>query len=106
MNQNRPVRRGFLSKFLGAGAIAAAASAAQAQAPASANSGNAGGLSGLSRARTGRRKRISSFDRTGGNNDRIKVNAGQTATISEIDGAGSIRHIWMTIADNEPDYFR
>ena len=106
MEQDQPVRRGFLSKLLGAGAVAAAAGAAQAQAPTLASRANAGGLYGLSQARAGRRKRISSFDRTGGNNDRIKVNAGQTATIAEIDGAGSIRHIWMTIADNEPDYLR
>ena len=43
-------------------------------------------------------KRISSFDRTGGNKDMLFIAAGETATIAQIEGAGIIKHIWVTIA--------
>src|SRR5437868_1488547 len=106
MSQELSVRRGFLSKLLGAGAVAAGATALHAQPAPQIATPNSGGLAGISHARSGRRKRVSSYDKTGGNNDRIRVNAGETATLAEIDGAGSVRHIWMTIADNEPNYLR
>jgi hypothetical protein len=92
--------------MLGGGAVVAGAGLLHAQSTSSSLIANSGGLAGISRARTGRRKRISSYDKTGGNNDRIRVNAGQTATLAEIEGAGCVRHIWMTIADAEPDYLR
>jgi len=104
---NEPsVRRGFLSKLLGASAVAAGANALRAQPAPQIATPNSGGLAGISHARPGRRKRASSYDKTGGNNDRIRVNAGETATLAGIDGAGCVRHIWMTIADNEPNYLR
>lgn len=43
-------------------------------------------------------KRISSYDTTGGNNDRISIQPGATETIAEIKGAGIIKHIWITIS--------
>ena len=107
MENNDPARRRFLSKIIGLGAVGAGSGALLAQRGSDSTMGaGLGGLAGLSRARTGRRKRASSYDRTGGNNDRIRVNTGETATLAEIDGAGCIRHIWMTIADAEPDYLR
>ncbi|MEO8026153.1 MAG: glycoside hydrolase family 172 protein [Bryobacteraceae bacterium] len=106
MEHDHPVRRGFLSNLFGAGVGVAGAGVLRAQGPAVARPANPGGLAGLSQARSGRRKRISSSDKTGRNDDRIRVKAGGTATLAEIDGAGSIRHIWMTIADGEPDYLR
>jgi hypothetical protein len=48
-------------------------------------------------------KRISSFDRSGGNADRIQVAAGETAELAAINGAGIIKHIWMTL--NTKDAF-
>ena len=48
-------------------------------------------------------KRISSFDRSGGNNDRLEnIAPGETRTIAEIEGAGCINHIWITIAPEAP----
>ncbi len=48
-------------------------------------------------------KRISSFDRSGGNNDRMEnIAPGETRTIAEIEGAGTINHIWITIAPEAP----
>ena len=55
-------------------------------------------LRDLPRLRTSRRRRASSWDRTGGNDDRLTVQAGETVTLAEIDGPGSINHIWCTVA--------
>ncbi len=44
-------------------------------------------------------KRVSSFDRTGGNNDRIEhIKDGEKRIIFDVQGAGMINHIWITIA--------
>lgn len=44
-------------------------------------------------------KRISSFDRTGGNGDRLTgIKDGEKRTLMEVKGAGIINHIWITIA--------
>jgi len=52
-------------------------------------------------------KRISSFDRSGGNNDRFEnIEPGETRTIAEIDGAGTINHIWITISPEAPELNR
>lgn len=48
-------------------------------------------------------KRISSYDRTGGNNDRIEnIQPGETKEIFAVEGAGVITHIWVTIAHSDP----
>jgi len=48
-------------------------------------------------------RRISSYDRTGGNNDRFEnIMSGETITIAEIKGAGVINHIWITTAPEAP----
>ncbi|RPI02414.1 MAG: DUF2961 domain-containing protein [Calditrichaeota bacterium] len=44
-------------------------------------------------------KRVSSYDRSGGNNDRMeKILAGEKRTLFQVTGAGMINHIWITIA--------
>jgi len=44
-------------------------------------------------------KRVSSFDQTGGNNDRIEhIKAGEKKVLFDVEGAGVINHIWITIA--------
>src|SRR5690349_1595121 len=44
-------------------------------------------------------KRISSFDTTGGNNDRFEaIKPGEKRTLFDVKGAGVINHIWITIA--------
>lgn len=57
-------------------------------------------LYGLARIRKGvKTKRISSYDRTGGNNDRFEhIKDGQTRELFNVKGAGIINHIWITIA--------
>lgn len=42
-------------------------------------------------------KRISSFDRSGGNRDAVLVKPGETAVLAEIKGPAAIHHIWVTI---------
>lgn len=41
-------------------------------------------------------KRVSSYDKSGGNNDSIRLEPGETITIADIKGPGIISHIWMT----------
>jgi hypothetical protein len=60
----------------------------------------------LARLRTARSRRISSYDRTGGNADRITVPAHATAVLAEVAGAGAITHIWCTIASDDPMHRR
>lgn len=44
-------------------------------------------------------RRVSSFDRSGGNNDRFEnILPGQSRTLFDVKGAGMINHIWITIA--------
>jgi hypothetical protein len=45
-----------------------------------------------------RSKRISSYDRTGGNRDSISIEPGKTAVLAELKGPAAIHHIWVTIA--------
>ncbi len=63
-------------------------------------------LESLARRRKGRTKRISSYERNGGNADRIQIAPGETVTIAKIEGAGAIRHIWFTIAHTDPMFRR
>lgn len=46
-----------------------------------------------------KRKRLSSYDRTGGNDDRFYVKSGETMTFGQIDKPGIVRHIWITISN-------
>jgi hypothetical protein len=51
--------------------------------------------------------RISSYDRSGGNNDRYEnIAPGETRTLAEIEGAGTINHIWITISPEAPELNR
>lgn len=63
-------------------------------------------LGELARIRNVRSRRISSWDKTGGNDDRIHVPAGATAVLADIEGAGCINHIWCTHISKEDDGLR
>ncbi|NJK85291.1 MAG: DUF2961 domain-containing protein [Bacteroidales bacterium] len=46
-----------------------------------------------------RSKRAGSYDRTGGNNDRMEhIKDGEKRVLMDVKGAGVIKHIWITIA--------
>ena len=115
------IRRDFVRRMLQLGGVATASAAAVPNAALGAPTGEAhthnapGGLGQLFMARPGRRRRASSWDRTGKNADRFTIEAGKTAVIADIKGAGCIRHIWVTIfspdiklplPEPEPDYLR
>lgn len=65
-----------------------------------------GPLANLPRLTGTRSARASSWDRTGGNDDRLHVAPGQTAVLAEMAEPGVVRHIWVTIACPEADYLR
>jgi hypothetical protein len=57
-------------------------------------------LMGLAKLGKGvRSRRASSYDPTGGNSDAIPLKAGETVTLAEMNGAGAVRHIWMTTTE-------
>ncbi|GAB2987522.1 MAG TPA: glycoside hydrolase family 172 protein [Promicromonospora sp.] len=74
--------------------------------PTPAGAGRYGGygssLRDLPRLREHRRMRVSSWDVTGGNDDRLTVQPGETVTLADIRGAGSVNHIWVTVAPLRP----
>ena len=51
-------------------------------------------------------KRISSWDRTGGNADMRTIAAGETFTVLEESGPGVITHVWITIASWEDGHLK
>jgi hypothetical protein len=46
-------------------------------------------------------KRVSSFDRSGGNADYRKIAAGQTLTVLDVDGPATLTHVWITLSSPE-----
>jgi hypothetical protein len=63
-------------------------------------------LRGLPKLRRARTRRFSSYDRSGGNDDRLHVAPGETALIAQTGGAGIVTHIWVTLACRSPNYMR
>ncbi len=63
-------------------------------------------MSGLPLVRDATSRRVSSWDRTGGNDDRLHIRPGEQAILLETERPGCIRHIWVTIACDEPDFLR
>ena len=58
-------------------------------------------LNGLLKLSGARSKRVSSFDRSGGNSDRVQFKPGETYVMADITGAGIIRHIWITLSSKD-----
>ena len=48
-----------------------------------------------------RTRRWSSYDQTGGNADNWSIPAGETVVLGEMQGAGSVKHIWMTTGEGD-----
>jgi hypothetical protein len=63
-------------------------------------------LRGLPVLRPFKRRRESSWDRTGGNRDRLTIPPGDTAVLAHIEGAGIITHIWFTLRSDEDHFLR
>jgi hypothetical protein len=62
-----------------------------------------GSLAALPRLRDFERHRLSSWDRSGGNADALRIASGATARLGEIAGAGCVKHVWITLASVPPD---
>ena len=62
-------------------------------------------LSNLAKPQDYVSRRISSYDRSGGNRDSLTIEPGETAVLAEMPGPGAVHHIWVTIAA-EPFYGR
>src|SRR5580700_7255167 len=58
-------------------------------------------LSGLPKPHDYVLKRISSYDRTGGNDDYRPLAPGETLTLVDETGPEEISHVWITIASDE-----
>jgi D-arabinan exo alpha-(1,3)/(1,5)-arabinofuranosidase (non-reducing end) len=66
-----------------------------------------GPLSDIARIRDAERMRDSSYDRSGGNNDRKeRLLPGETHTLMQTGDTGCIRHIWITINHREQWFLR
>ena len=50
--------------------------------------------------------RVSSYDRTGGNEDFRRVTAGETLTLLDESGPGLITHVWFTISSEDPHHLK
>jgi D-arabinan exo alpha-(1,3)/(1,5)-arabinofuranosidase (non-reducing end) len=51
-------------------------------------------------------RRSSSWDRTGGNNDAVRVEPGAAATLLDITGAGVVTHLWFTISSEDEHHLK
>lgn len=65
-------------------------------------------LSDIYLKKSTRRKRVSSWDKKGGNADYIVIAPGQEATLCDVDACGIVNHIWMTMKNTggEECYYR
>lgn len=63
-------------------------------------------LAFLPKLRNYRSCRVSSYDRSGGNEDYWTIEAGEKKVIAEIDGPSCIKHIWMTLGLPSENYLR
>jgi len=62
-----------------------------------------GSLADLARLRDFRRERLSSWDRTGGNRDFVLVPPGARVELGRIEGAGCVKHVWVTTMAFPPE---
>ncbi|MGD0479230.1 MAG: glycoside hydrolase family 172 protein [Terracidiphilus sp.] len=92
---------GTLASSLPAAALLGANDSAAVAAPALPEAAAPEKLFALSRLRNYKNRRSSSWDRTGGNADWLRVDQGTAATVLDVTGAGVVTHVWFTI--NSPD---
>jgi hypothetical protein len=111
-NENLPARRKLLGGLASVAGISAAgllgmsATSAAASAPAATNDGAPEELFEQARLRNYKTRRSSSWDRTGGNDDWVRVEPGSAATLLDVTGAGAITHIWFTISSDDAHHLK
>src|SRR4051794_31649764 len=92
MNGNMNFRRKFLGGLAGLWAAKYASAGQETQAP----SAGAFQLPEYALAQNYRSLKQSSYDRSGGNNDRWPIAPGETKEVFNANGPGVISHIWFT----------
>jgi hypothetical protein len=65
-----------------------------------------GPLGSIAVLRDATSKRASSWDRTGGNRDAIRIGPGETAALADLSGPGAVKHIWVTISSQARYHLR
>jgi hypothetical protein len=103
--EKKSSRRTVLGSMVGAGVLLGLnlASASAVPGESTAEDGAAPeSLLKLARLRSYKARRSSSWDRTGGNGDAVAVEAGHSATLLDVQGAGVITHLWFTINSRDP----
>jgi len=67
-----------------------------------------GSLADLARLRDCRSRRLSSYDQSGGNLDCLLIAPGETKVLGALEGAGCVKHIWVTMMSlpDEPHELR
>src|SRR5580698_6741559 len=63
-------------------------------------------LADLPQAKDYVQKRVSSFDRSGGNGNARRIAGGETLTLLDEVGPGMISHVWVTIASDDPNHLK
>jgi hypothetical protein len=63
-------------------------------------------LADLPQAKDYVQKRVSSYDRSGGNADARQIAVGETLTLLDDAGPGVISHVWVTIASDDPNHLK
>jgi Protein of unknown function (DUF2961) len=63
-------------------------------------------LDGLPQAKDYVQRRVSSYDRSGGNADNRQIAGGETLTLLDDNGPGLISHVWVTIASDDPNHLK
>jgi hypothetical protein len=115
-NESLPVRRKLLGSMVSAAALlglsvtvaraSADPEAARIEAPPIPEAATPEELFAQARLRNYKTRRSSSWDRTGGNNDAVPVETGQTATLLDVSGAGVVTHLWFTINSKDPMHLK
>lgn len=59
-------------------------------------------LTDLTKLHHGHSRRVSSYDRSGGNKDYFLIQPGERRDFASISGAGEVRHIWVTLGPDVP----
>ncbi len=114
-NENLPARRKLLGGMVSAAAllglnaataVAGAPAVGALAAPAEPGAAMPEELFAQARLRNYKTRRSSSWDRTGGNDDSVRVEPGQAATLLDVTGAGVVTHVWFTINSEDRHHLK
>jgi hypothetical protein len=113
-NESSPARRKLLGGMLSAATLlglnAAGAAAGTSPAPGAPEPPDRAATPdeflAQARLRSYKTRRSSSWDRTGGNDDWVRVEPGSAATLLDVTGAGVVTHIWFTINSEDRHHLK